>query len=65
MSRYWPHETCARGNCRVIDIAQTPTPERFKRAEDIAAWFGVPLEVKDTGAAGLEGRLEANGRRVI
>ncbi len=42
---------------RVIYLAQVPTPERIKRAEDIAAWFGVPLEVRDTGLKGLEGWL--------
>jgi hypothetical protein len=43
---------------RVIYLAQLPTPDRIKRAEDIAAWFGVPLEVRETGLSGLEEWLE-------
>ena len=39
---------------RVVYLAQILTPEREKRAQDVAAWFGLPLIIRDTGLMGLE-----------
>lgn len=38
---------------RVVYLAQLPDAARLTRAEAIAAWFGLPLEVRDTGLTGL------------
>jgi hypothetical protein len=39
---------------RVVYLAQLPDGEKRARAEAIAAWFGLPLEVRQTGLTGLE-----------
>ncbi|MDR3374797.1 MAG: DUF1638 domain-containing protein [Ancalomicrobiaceae bacterium] len=43
---------------RVVYLAQVPTPERLDRAEAVAAWFGLPLVVVETGLAGLDDWLK-------
>ncbi|MDR3495733.1 MAG: DUF1638 domain-containing protein [Ancalomicrobiaceae bacterium] len=47
---------------RVVYLAQLPTPERLARAQAVAAWFGLPLTVVETGVAGLDDWLKAADR---
>jgi hypothetical protein len=44
---------------RVVYLAQLPTPERLRRAEEVAAWFALPLVVVETGLAGLDDWLQS------
>lgn len=44
---------------RVIYLVQIPDPELVARAEEIAAYLDLPLEVRETGYGGLEARLVA------
>jgi len=44
---------------RVVWLAQDPEPGLTARAEQVAARFGLPLTVVDTGTARLERALEA------
>jgi len=41
-----------------------PDAERIARAEAIAAWFGLPLQVHDTGLVGLERFLQPGASRL-
>jgi hypothetical protein len=38
---------------RVVYLAQLPDAEKLARAQAIADWFGLPLEVRETGLTGL------------
>jgi len=42
---------------RVVYLVQIPDPELVARAEEIAAYLDLPLEVRETGYGGLEARL--------
>jgi len=44
---------------RVVYLAQLPDAARLVRAHEIAAWFGLPLEVRETGLTGLEQFIKA------
>ena len=44
---------------RVVYLVQIPDPELVARAEEIAAYLDLPLEVRETGYGGLEARLVA------
>ena len=47
------------GNIRgVSTLAQLPDAEKTARAEAVAAWFGLPLETRETGLTGLESFLK-------
>ena len=43
---------------RVVYLAQLPDADRLARAEAIAAWFGLPLVVVETGLGGLKSFLQ-------
>lgn len=44
---------------RVVYLVQIPDPELVARAEEIAAYLDLPLEMRETGYGGLETRLVA------
>lgn len=44
---------------RVVYLVQIPDPELVARAEEVAAYLDLPLEVRETGYVGLEARLVA------
>jgi len=52
-------EMCFAGFKRLIFLRQTPSPELEEKAQEIAEFMELPLEVWDVGLAGLEAHLEA------
>lgn len=54
-----PHlkEEYFRNYKKVVYLAQRPTPQLLEKAQQIADWFGFPLEVRHTGYGELETRL--------
>jgi hypothetical protein len=48
---------------RIVYLAQLPDAEKLGQAEAIAAWFDLPLVVRETGLTGLESFLQASSER--